>query len=252
MITDTLTLLGLSPKEAKLYETILPLGAQPASVASRKLGISRSTAQFLAESLVKKGFATKSIRRKIIFYEPLHPEKLPKVLKKRKDKVVEEIDSAQKELERVLPTLVQSANQKLGKPKVKFFEGAQGLKEVYEDGLKAQESIRAFVSFEQRHVVLPNYFPAFYQKRAKHGVSMKAICPDTPLGKLVKKEDKDYLRKTRLANHKKYDWEPTIKAYDNKVTIASCRDQAGIIIESQPIADAFKAIFDLAWMGIKK
>ena len=43
-----------------------------------------------------------------------------------------------------------------------------------------------------------------------------------------------------------------INIYDNKVMIASWREQLGIIIESAEIADVMKKTFELAWAEAKR
>ena len=50
----------------------------------------------------------------------------------------------------------------------------------------------------------------------------------------------------------KYYFSPEINIYDNKVMIASWREQLGIIIESEEISDAMKKAFELAWAEAKR
>jgi sugar-specific transcriptional regulator TrmB len=84
MIYEALETLGINKKEADLYTKLLALGAQPASILARRLNIPRSTAQFLAESLVQKGVASKQKTRNVIHYQPIDPEELPQLLKSKK------------------------------------------------------------------------------------------------------------------------------------------------------------------------
>ena len=50
----------------------------------------------------------------------------------------------------------------------------------------------------------------------------------------------------------KYYFSPEINIYDNKVMIASWREQLGIVIESSEIAEAMKKTFELAWTEAKR
>jgi len=50
----------------------------------------------------------------------------------------------------------------------------------------------------------------------------------------------------------KFNIDIEIDIFDNKVIIASWKENLAIIIESQKIADAQKKIFELAWEGAGK
>lgn len=45
----------------------------------------------------------------------------------------------------------------------------------------------------------------------------------------------------------KYKFENEINVYDDKVSIISPRDQVGVIIQNQAIADSQRALFELAY-----
>ena len=96
---------------------------------------------------------------------------------------------------------------------------------------------------------LPKYFPGYYQRRAKKGVAIRAILPDTPESRERQSRDEKELRESRLVPAKAYDFSPEINIYDDKVAIISLAEKLGIIIESKEIAEAHKKIFELAWKG---
>ena len=66
------------------------------------------------------------------------------------------------------------------------------------------------------------------------------------------KEDKNENRESAIVPEDKYYFSPEINIYDNKVMIASWREQLGIIIESEEISDAMKKAFELAWAEAKR
>ncbi|MCB0340093.1 MAG: hypothetical protein KDD53_10840, partial [Bdellovibrionales bacterium] len=118
---------------------------------------------------------------------------------------------------------------------------------VYEDTLTAKSGLRAWASFDANQEALPRYFPNYYKRRVKRKIPMKSIHPDTPLAREDTVENKRFLRKSVLVPKKKFDIIPEIQIYDNKVNIVSWRDKLGIIIESQEIANALTAIFELCY-----
>ncbi|MFA6404662.1 MAG: hypothetical protein WCW03_01540 [Candidatus Paceibacterota bacterium] len=99
------------------------------------------------------------------------------------------------------------------RPRIKFYEGTEGLKHVYEDTLTSTEPIRVYATVDDMHSALPNYFPEYYRRRAEKNISIRAIVPETPLGK-----ERETLNKE----------------------------------EKREIADAMKKIYELAWAEAKR
>ena len=138
------------------------------------------------------------------------------------------------------------------RPRVRFYEGEDGMKEVYEDTLTTHDPIRAYATVDDMHRGIPNYFPGYYKRRAGAGIMIRAIVPDTDIGRERASKDKEELRETALVPQDKFYFSPEINIYDNKVMIASWREKLGIIIESAEIADAMKKIYELSWSEAKK
>ncbi len=135
---------------------------------------------------------------------------------------------------------------------MKFYEGTEGLRDVYEDTLTSSEPILAYASIDDMHKALPNYFPEYYKRRAQKGISIKGIVPMTE--KALERSNFNTSEKREIAfvPPDKYYFSPEINIYDNKVMIASWREKLGIIIESEEIADAMKKIYELAWARAKE
>lgn len=251
-IVKALQAIGLHEKEIRLYLEMLTIGDQPASVLSRKLGLPRSSVQFLAETLTKKGIARKHRSRNVTNYQPVPPENLFRILETKKNEILSEYSEKERLLSEAIPELQKIKHQEASRPQVGFFEGSEGLKMVYEDTLFATEPIRTLTSFENRNEHLPGYFEHYYPRRRKNKIFVRAIYPDTNFGKLRQARDIEDFRDSRLVDNTKYKWIPELMFYDNKVSIASGSERIGVIIESQEIADAMKVLFDLAWEGLSR
>ncbi len=249
-IAAALRSLGLNKKEADLYLQMLIVGGQPASVLARKIGLPRSSVQFLAETLVKKGLASKQKHRNITTYQPLDPEHLVRFLEGEKWEFMNELERKEDEVKSAIPELKKLQGQASTRPQVRFYEGKEGLRMVFEDSLSAKETIRSFVNFEERNRCMPEYFQDYYKRRVERGVFLRAIYPDSEFGKTRKKKDKESNRESLLVDKDNYKWLPEIQFYDDRVTIASGSEMVGVIIEGKEIADAMKALYDLAWNGI--
>lgn len=248
-IKKTLEGLGLSSKEAVLYLELLHLGTQPASVIARRLELPRSTAQFVAESLAKKGFVNKIIKNKITYYTGEKIANILAILEDQKDIFLKEHEMREKHFKQLMPVLNEICRRNNhDKPKVSFYEGIDGLARVYEDVLTSQEEVRSLVSYTKAHESKPAKL-VIYKRRAAQGIKIKCITRDSKLAHIRKKNNSVELRESVLVNAQKYSWIPEIQFYDNKVNIASIDEKFGVIIESEQIAQAMKVLFDLAWKG---
>ena len=238
---------GFSEKEIEVYLALLVIGKGVVSEIARKASVNRPTAYHILGALETKGLAKASGKEPKQEYVAESPDQIEKML-------LEKIEGYQKSLEeirQVIPEL--KSMQTIGdRPKIKFYEGKAGLQKVYEDTLSSSEPIRAYASVEDIQPTLPHYFPEYYKRRAKKGIKIRAIFPDSPDARERASLDKEEIRESLIIPNQKYGFHPEINIYDNKVMIASWREKLGIIIESAEIADAMKKIYELAWAEAKR
>ena len=154
-------------------------------------------------------------------------------------------------IEDLVPEL-KSIHAVADKPVVRFYEGEDGLRHVYEDTLSSHETIRAFASVEDTNAGLPDYFPKYYNRRTAAGISIRAIFPHTKEADERSARDRVEMRESVHVPRDKYSFSPEINIYDNKVMIASWKEKMGITIESKEISGAMKKIFELAWSEAKR
>ena len=244
---NALLSLGLQQKEANVYVALLSMGEATVSAISEKAGINRTTGYDILSGLSAKGLVSISGKEPKQEYRCENPDKILEFLKKDIEKRQENFRYA----ELLLPEL--KSIYKVGeRPRVKFYEGEDGLRNVYEDTLTSTESILAYACIDDMHKALPKYFPEYYRRRAEKGISIKGIVPMTEKGIERSGFNKAEKREIAFVPADKYYFSPEINIYDNKVMIASWREKLGIIIESAEIADAMKKIYELAWGRAKE
>lgn len=238
---------GFSEKEVDVYIALLELGKATVSKISLHAGINRTTGYDILGSLVSKKLVSVSGKEPKQEYSAEPPTAITEYLKRK----ILETESHIKRAEKLLPelTLLHTIENR---PKIRFYEGAEGLQHVYEDTLTSSETIRAYASVEDVHNSLPNYFPGYYKRRAAKNIFIRAIFPYTEAAKKLQKYDVEEKRETAFVPRDKYYFSPEINIYDNKVMIASWREKLGITIESEEIADAMKKIYELAWAEAKR
>ncbi|MBY0539525.1 helix-turn-helix domain-containing protein [Patescibacteria group bacterium] len=238
---DTLLSFGLSKKEAGVYIALLGHGRGTVSQISRKAGINRTTGYDILASLARAGLVRVSGKEPKQEYVAESPDNLLKLLNRRLRETEESIHKAKD----FIPEL-KSLHKIDDRPQVKFYEGIEGMKQVYEDTLTATETIHAYANYDDMHATLGDYFPSYYKRRAAKGVYAIGIVPATPLAKERAAKNTEENRELTLTPLEKFNISPEIDIYDNKTVFVSWREKLGIIIESKEIADAMKNIFTLA------
>lgn len=238
---------GLSEKEVDVYVALLELGKGSVTKISQKAGINRTTGYDILGSLVNKKLVSVSGKEPKQEYAAEPPTAITEYLKRRISQTEEFIRKA-KEIEPELVTLHAIENR----PRVRFYEGNEGLEYAYEDTLTSSETIRAYASVEDVQNTLPNYFPEYFKRRAQKNIRIRAIFPRTAAALELIKHNGEEKREALLVPADTFNFSPEINIYDNKIMIADWREKLGIIIESAEIADAMKKIYELAWKEAKR
>jgi sugar-specific transcriptional regulator TrmB len=238
---------GFSEKEASVYLSILALGKGTVSQISRKAMINRTTGYDILDTLLSKELVSISGKEPKQEYIAESPERIKNLLERKIKTDKENLIKAEK----YIPILTSMHNIS-DRPQVKFYEGVDGLIQVYEDTLTSHETIRAYATIEDMHKTLPSFFPSYYKRRADKNISVRGIIPRTLAAIERAKHNTEEKREMALVPPDKYSFSPEICIYDNKVMIASWREKLGIIIESSEIADAMKKIYELAWAEAKR
>lgn len=244
---ENLITLGLASREAQVYLALLDIGQGTVTEITRRAGINRTTGYDILDTLVNKGFVSISGKEPKQEYVAESPEKILNFLEQQQVEASKRLESA-KQFVPQLKTLHNVQNR----PKVRFYEGIDGLRQVYEDTLKSKEDLRSLALVDEAENTLEHYFPKYYQRRAANKIGIRAIFPDSPGARNLKAKDAFERRESVILPRNHYDLKPEINVYDNKVMIASWNEKLGIIIESQEIANAMKLLYELAWKEAKR
>lgn len=235
---------NFSEKEAAVYLALLELETATATQIADQSQINRSTVYVIIEALQKRGLI--SINKEedsITKYVASPPERLLQLAEeetKRYQNLVGQIHT-------VLPELKSRYRGDKPRPKVRLYEGKEGLISAYEDTLTASETIRAYASIENMHKALPGYFPDYYKRRANKGIAIRSVFPNTEEARQRSTHNNEERRESVLVPAVEYSFSPEINIYDNKIVFMSLVEKFSLIIESKELADALKKVFELSW-----
>ncbi|MFH1284435.1 MAG: helix-turn-helix domain-containing protein [Candidatus Peregrinibacteria bacterium] len=235
-LLQVLTHLGLTEKEAKVYLSSTEVGTAPVSTIAQKAGINRVTTYDILEKLKQKGLVSYFTKKKIRYFTSTKPETL-----------LEEFEKRTNDLRTSLPKFKRLTGE-TSHPRVRYFEGLEGIKAIYADTLTSKSEILNYSNSHEIRKQWPNYDKEYVAKRAKKKIFLRGICPKDAEGKIVHKEDEKYHREMRLVPPEQFSCTNEINIYDDKVSIISFKDELiGMIIESSEIANSQRAIFNICW-----
>ncbi len=242
MIIEDLIKIGLDKKEAQLYLCLLELGETNIARISKKSNIKRTTCYDIIESLKEKGLISTIVKKARIYYFAEDPRKIDR-----------QLDEKKHILSTILPQLLSVANLIDKKPTIRYFEGIEGIKDVFRDTLNypKQETL-AWVSDDAVDYFDIDWLWNFYViKRVENKIWQRAISPDVAYIKNVKTFDQAHLRQSRLVSPKEFPFQVEINLYSNdRIGIMSFREQFGLIIESKKIYTTLKSIFEAHWKSL--
>lgn len=246
-IETNLQNLGLSTNQVKIYLTLLQLGSANIQEIAKKAVIKRTTAYSILDTLLQKGlisFSQKGAHRE---YFAENPKKIPVLFQQQEQK----IKSEQKAFSEILPELLSIYNVKGIKPKIRTYEGLEGIKKIFDESieLKLNEEMLVYSAYETVNKYLKQYIKDYIERRIKKGLKQKCIAESSPQSLVLKANDEKELRITKLVDKNRFPLANQIIIYGNKIYIASYKDLMGIIIESSAIAKTQKSIFELAWIA---
>lgn len=236
MLSKVLENLGLNAKEAKVYLATLEIGSNPVSKIAGKAKINRVTAYDIIEKLAKKGLISSFTRAKVKYFTATDPDVLVTDFQRK----VGELKEALPELQRLTGETVH--------PRVRYFEGADGIRHIYEDTLTSKTEILNYGDSEEIRTHWPTYDQDYVAKRAGKNIFLRGVTLDDDYGRRVVEGNTDYKREIRLISKDKFNFSNEICIYDDKVAIISFKDELiGMIIESPEIANTQRAIFSMVW-----
>ena len=238
--------LGLKEEEAKVYLAVLELGGSYVSAIAKKAGVHRVACYHTLGNLTKKGLMSSFTKNGVKYFAV----ESPKIL-------VNQMEEKFSHAKKILPELMSITNTLAYKPKIQYYEGVQGIKNIFEDTLTAKSEMLGYTNLaELPEVVTEEYLRDYAARKIKKGLKTRMLSP-------IGKHALDYLKKyypknfdrnlveILFINPKEFMFEYEITIYGNKVAIISLNpdELLGMIIESPIYAKTQKSIFSLAWLG---
>lgn len=132
MNQEILESLGLSPNEAKMYESLVEKGESSVSDIALAAGIHRRNAYDAIQRLTSKGLCFQIVSTGENLYNAVDPDKLTELLAER-----------QTQLARILPGLKTKFTHRVASEEAYIYRGLEGQKNVWRDILRVGETVHS-------------------------------------------------------------------------------------------------------------
>ena len=242
---EQLTRIGMNEKEARVYLYLIEYGISWASEIAKHLGYPKSTVNFLAESLWKRGYLSKSMRVNTHYYEADLSLIETILLREREEK--------DQFIETVLPLLRAKNANTHAKPKILFFDGIENCRKAYSELLDIDGTFYEFWA----HADLVDAFgtdfmDAFIRERVQWGIFCDSIGTVWVVEKALQEKDSTEMRSLLLFDGGFGTIGSSIALYDDKVLILNLRGIfSGVRIQNREFAETMKTIFRICKCGVE-
>lgn len=231
--------IGMSQKEATLYLSALSLGPATVLRLSKASGLRRTTVYSIIQSLQQKGLMAAEERGFKRLFVAENPERLESLLENRRKVFAD-----------VLPKLNGLFNLPAGESVIKYYQGLEGMKAVY-------ESLLRDVRPGDDYLIISNpddwivhdkeFFEDFLDRRSRLDIKIRGLFQRGPVGERLKKLEKRHNQTIRFLP-------PGTKLPTNMVIIPKkvvihqlVPPVMAYVIENQSVVQLQRQLFEIIW-----
>jgi len=248
-LRHVLSTFGLNPNEADVYLALLELGTRPASVIAKRAKLKRANTYNVLASLSEKGIVQEFEKSGVRHFSCSPPRNLTALLEKRE----QELKQSKILLEKALPNLEKLQNPLSTPPKVRFYQGINGITELLAETLtEPRDTIYSFIDpsvFLTHSPELKKMFKDYIDARIKRGVWLHGIVPySKEMESEVKRSGNKERGKRKIKLLENLDCPTETIIFGDKVAIVSVENvQIGILIEDKGVATSLRSIHQCLW-----
>ncbi len=252
---------GLDKSTVDIFLILHKNGEMTVPELLKKTSLSRATVYDSLTHLVTKKYLDYRKEGRSAFYRPAHPETLVHLIEEKRRSVSVWED----QMKEAISNLTNQFNLHSQKPGIQFFQGVEGLKELFTDTLRGDHDLiqavyplKSSTIHKDFQTWVHNEWP---KMRLEKGVREQSLVSyddttlEAELSWLGEEKTEKYLSEVRGLTRDTFPVDTEIMIYgDNKVSFTSYSpdEMIGTIITSPAIHQTMKALFNTAWVQGKK
>lgn len=236
-LIETLTAVGLTDKEAKVFIALLALGEGSAAQIADKAEIKRTIVYFTLERLIERGYASELTGQKVRRFAAVPPMRL-----------LQHVQANAENLRMMLPLLRALQQGREDTPQVELFEGKEAILPVYRSMECARHSY--YLTCWDR---LQEHFPEEVRRWSmnaaypKNPSIVRNLIVDDGTGREMAKKMEKNLRQSFHVLPSSWTFDMNFGIADNTLAITSFQPLFVVVIRSRQVADCVRLLFELAW-----
>lgn len=236
-IRDLLEDIGLSPKEALCYLTILGSGELSIGQVARQSGLKRGIVYKVCQALADKKLINLAEKNKIITAQVQPPDNLLEMIGQQEATIAHN----RKRLTQSIDQLKSTYEGLYIKPNIRYTAGSDAVDVANTDVLNQKQDIYLVRS---PYDTIYSGLSAMKRQRENMGLWVKAITPNVPDAEHDPKVDKKKLIDRKWIDPKEYTSPVQIQTYGDRVSFVNYLPERfmGIIIEDKYIAEAMRQV----------
>lgn len=234
--------IGLSEKEAEVYLSSMSLGPSTISEISKASGIKRTTVYSIFEDLAKRGLMREEVRGWKKLYAAEGPEKLESI-----------IDQMKTGIRQNMPEFSALYNLHSSGAFIKYYEGLENVKNVYNDllkDLKIHDDYLIIGDLDRWFEQDRDFFEDFIWRRAKLNIKIRMLLPESEKSREHKKIGKNIGAEIRILPAD-YKLTTNMVIVPGKVIINQLVPPIMVtVIQNENIVQMNRELFEIIWKSI--
>ena len=238
--------LGLSDGEARVYLAALTLGSASVVALARSAGLKRTTVYSIIDSLRSKGLIVPEMKGLRKVFAPEHPEKLGAMIEARR-----------LSFQNLLPEFSAIYSLPTGESSIRFYQGLEETKEVYEGllrDIRPGDDYMILSVMGKWYALDPDFFQSFTERRAalsrKLGFRIRLMVQDAPIARAHKKIQRE-LNETIKILPKSTSLTTNLVIIPKKVVIHQVVPPiSALVIDNPHVVRMHQEMFELMWNSL--
>ena len=242
-LVENLKELGLTENESRVYFSALSLGPTTILKISQSAELKRTSVYSIIESLKQKGLMNIQVdgfKKKFVAEDPNKLEVMLEIKKKK--------------LDVILPEFSALYNLQGGESVIKYYEGIEAVKGVYESmirDIRPGEDYLVFSNQDQWLILDKEYFMDFLYRRAKLPIKIRMIFQDTEMAHEWKAMERNFNAAVRILP-KETQLKTNLVITPQRVLIHQLTQPIiGIVIENKSVIQMHREMYEIIWKSLK-
>lgn len=241
--------LGLTPNEAKIYETLVERGESSVSDISVAAKIHRRNTYDAMQRLIDKGFCFQILSPVENHYNAVDPDKLTEIIAEK-----------QQRLGDALPTLKKNFHKRFAPEEAYIYRGYEGQKNIWREIIRiGKDCWNIGAKAQWFDPKLNTSRTAFFKEANRKGISFRLLL-DHEVGIRMPEFPKHYPAKhTHRFLPKEYSTNSVVNIFGDYVVMYTgiilermSEDTVFFIIHSKDLAESYRKWFDYMWKQSSK